>query len=28
MFGREFVNRNPSQNLGGYIRGRDAFVAA
>jgi hypothetical protein len=28
MFGREFVNRNPSQNLGGYVRGRDAFVAA
>jgi catechol 2,3-dioxygenase-like lactoylglutathione lyase family enzyme len=28
MFGREFVNRNPSQNLGGYSRGRDAFVAA
>jgi hypothetical protein len=28
MFGREFVNRNPTQNLGGYARGRDAFVAA
>jgi len=28
MFGREFVNRNPSQNLGAYSRGRDAFVAA
>ena len=28
MFGREFVNRNPAQNLGGYARGRDAFVAA
>ena len=28
MFGREFVNRNPAQNLRGYARGRDAFVAA
>ena len=28
MFGREFVNRNPAQSLGGYARGRDAFVAA
>ena len=28
MFGREFVNRNPAQNLGAYARGRDAFVAA
>ncbi|MBM3224996.1 MAG: hypothetical protein FJZ47_14495 [Candidatus Tectomicrobia bacterium] len=27
MFGREFVNRNPSQNLMAYSRGRDAFVA-
>jgi catechol 2,3-dioxygenase-like lactoylglutathione lyase family enzyme len=28
MYGREFVNRNPSQSLRGYARGRDAFVAA
>jgi hypothetical protein len=29
MFGRErnFVNRNPEQNLGAYARGRDAYVA-
>lgn len=29
MFGRErnFVNRNPSQNLQAYLRGRDALVA-
>ncbi len=26
MFGREFVNRNPSQNIRAYSRGRDAFV--
>ncbi len=26
MLGREFVNRNPSQNIGGYAPGRDAFV--
>lgn len=28
MYGREFVNRNPSQNIRTYARGRDAFVAA
>lgn len=28
MYGREFVNRNPAQNLRAYARGRDAFVAA
>ncbi len=28
MFGREFVNRNPSQNLMAYSRGRDAYIAA
>jgi len=28
MFGREFVNRNASQNMGSYVRGRDAFVTA
>lgn len=27
MVGREIVNRNPSQNLRGYVRGRDAFAA-
>ncbi|HXH10092.1 MAG TPA: hypothetical protein VNP04_10080 [Alphaproteobacteria bacterium] len=26
MFGREMVNRNPTQNLRAYARGRDAFV--
>jgi len=28
MYGREFVNRNPSQNIRAYARGRDAFAAA
>lgn len=27
MYGREFVNRNPSQNLRAYARGRDSFAA-
>jgi hypothetical protein len=27
MLGREIVNRNPEQNIRGYARGRDAFVA-
>ncbi len=26
MYGREFVNRNPSQDIRAYSRGRDAFV--
>ena len=26
MLGREILNRNPSQNIGGYARGRDAFA--
>jgi hypothetical protein len=26
MLGREILNRNPLQNMGGYARGRDAFV--
>jgi catechol 2,3-dioxygenase-like lactoylglutathione lyase family enzyme len=28
MYGRAFVNRNPSQNLRAYARGRDAFAVA
>jgi hypothetical protein len=28
MLGREIVNRNPSQNIGGYARGRDTFATA
>lgn len=28
MYGRDFVNRNPSQNIRSYARGRDTFVAA
>jgi hypothetical protein len=28
MYGREIVNRNASQNIGGYARGRDVFVPA
>ena len=27
MYGREFVNRNPGQNIRAYSRGRDAFAA-
>jgi hypothetical protein len=27
MLGREILNRNPMQNLGGYARGRDVFAA-
>jgi catechol 2,3-dioxygenase-like lactoylglutathione lyase family enzyme len=27
MYGREFVNRNPTQNIRAYARGRDAFAA-
>jgi hypothetical protein len=27
MYGREFVNRNPAQNIRGYARGRDSFAA-
>jgi hypothetical protein len=26
MLGREILNRNPSQNIGGYARGRDTFA--
>jgi hypothetical protein len=26
MLGREIVNRNPSQNMGGYTRGGDRFA--
>jgi hypothetical protein len=26
MLGREIVNRNPAQNIGGYARGRDTFA--
>jgi hypothetical protein len=26
MLGREIVNRNPSQNMGGYARGGDRFA--
>jgi hypothetical protein len=26
MLGREILNRNPTQNIGGYARGRDTFA--
>jgi hypothetical protein len=26
MLGREILNRNPSQNIRGYARGRDTFA--
>jgi hypothetical protein len=26
MLGREILNRNPLQNIGGYARGRDSFA--